>query len=83
MQELAQSPQFRRHTLPLDPMFAWLGEGRRMEVPPDMELFAREVDREFPEVRQLVDELYANIAQVNAAADTAFERDAVWPPGSL
>lgn len=83
LQELAQSPQFRRRTQPLDPMFAWLGEGRRLEVPPDMELFAREVDREFPEVRQLVDELYASIAHVNAAADTAFERDAVWPPGSL
>ena len=29
------------------------------------------------------DELYATLAHVNAAADAAFERDAVWPPGSL
>ena len=68
-------PRFRRRAQPLDPMFAVLSPGRRLEVPPDMELFGREVDREFPEVRQLVDELYSNFALVNAAADAAFERD--------
>ena len=83
LHELAQSPQFRRRTTPLDPMFVMLNEGRRVEVPPDMEHFGREIDREFPEVRQLVDELYGSIAIVNAAADSAFERDALWPPGSL
>jgi len=83
LQELAQSPRFRRRMRPLDPMFVMLSESRRVEVPPDMELFAREIDREFPEVRQLVDELYTSFAQVNAAADAAFERDAVWPPGNL
>jgi phytoene dehydrogenase-like protein len=83
LQELAQTPRFRRRAQALDPMFVVLSPGRCMEVPPDTELFAREVDREYPEVRQLVDELYATFAQVNAAADVAFERDAVWPPGSL
>jgi phytoene dehydrogenase-like protein len=83
LHELAQSPRFRRRTHSLDPMFVFMGKGRRIEVPPDMELFAREIDREFSEVRQLVDELYATFAQVNAAADAAFERDAVWPPGSF
>ena len=83
LHELAQSPQFRRRTTPLDPMFVVLSEARRLEVAPDMELFGREIDREFPEVRQLVDELYGSIAQVNAAADAAFERDALWPPGNF
>ena len=83
LHELAQSPQFRRRAAPLDPMFVVLSEGRRIEVPPDMELFGREIEREFPEVRQLVDELYSSIATVNAAADAAFERDALWPPGSF
>jgi phytoene dehydrogenase-like protein len=83
LHELAQSPQFRRRATPLDPMFVVLSEGRRIEVPPDMELFGREIEREFPEVRQLVDELYGSIATVNAAADSAFERDALWPPGSF
>lgn len=83
LHELAQSPQFRRRTTPLDPMFVMLSDGRRVEVPPDMELFGREIDREFPEVRQIVDELYGSIAQVNAAADSAFEKDALWPPGGF
>jgi phytoene dehydrogenase-like protein len=34
-------------------------------------------------VRQLVDELYGSIAHVNSVADAAFERDALWPPGTL
>lgn len=83
LHELAQSPRFRRRTRVLDPMFVVLSEGRRVEIPPDVELFSREVDREFPEVRQLVDELYATLSQVNAAVDSAFERDCVWPPGTL
>jgi phytoene dehydrogenase-like protein len=83
LHELAQSPRFRRRTEPLDPMFCVLAEGRRIEVAPDLDLFSREVEREFPEVRQLVDELYVTFAQVNAAADAAFERDAVWPPGTF
>jgi 2-polyprenyl-6-methoxyphenol hydroxylase-like FAD-dependent oxidoreductase len=83
LHELAQSPRFRRMTRALDPMFVVMSEGRRVEVRPDMEQYAREIDREFPEVRQLVDELYTTFGQVNAAVDAAFERDAVWPPGTL
>ncbi|MEZ4227232.1 MAG: phytoene dehydrogenase [Polyangiaceae bacterium] len=80
LHELAQSPQFNRRVRELDPMFTMLMPGRRIEVAPDMTLFEREVEREFPEVRQIVDELYASFAQVNTAVDAAFERDAVWPP---
>lgn len=83
LHELAQSPRFRRHLQALDPMFCFVAGDRRVEVPPDMELYAREVEREFPEVRQLVDELYANIADVNGRADMVFERDVTWPPGTL
>ena len=83
LQELGQTPRFRRRTMALDPMFAVLSDTRRVEVPPDVELFSREVDREFPEVRQLVDELYSTFAFVNGAADAAWERDAVWPPGTF
>jgi hypothetical protein len=81
--ELAQSPQWKRRAEPIDPMFAVLGPNHRFELPPDVEIFAREVEREFPEVRQIVDELYASIANANAAVDAAFEHDGVWPPGTL
>ncbi len=83
LHELAQSPRFRRRLLPLDPMFSALLPQRRVELPPDVDLFYKEIEREFPEVRQIIDELYASFANVNAAADEAFERDAVWPPGTF
>jgi phytoene dehydrogenase-like protein len=79
--ELAQSQTFRRRVLPLDPMFQVLAPKLRLEVPPDVQLFAREIDRTYPEVRRVVDELYVELARTNAAADAAFERDLVWPPG--
>jgi hypothetical protein len=79
--ELAQSQTFRRRTSPLDPMFQVLAPKLRLEVPPDVQLFAREIDRAYPEVRRVVDELYVELARTNAAADGAFEKDLVWPPG--
>ena len=81
--ELAQSQTFRRRVVPLDPMFQVLAPKLRLEVPPDVQLFAREIDRAYPEVRRVVDELYAELAQANAAADAAFEKDLVWPPGTF
>jgi len=81
--ELAQSQTFNRRTVPLDPMLQVLTPRRALDLPPDTELFSREIDREFPEVRRVVDELYANLARTNAAADAAFERDVMWPPGSF
>jgi phytoene dehydrogenase-like protein len=56
---------------------------RRLEMPPATDLFAREIDREFPEVRRVVDELYVELAKTNAAADAVFERDVTWPPGGF
>jgi phytoene dehydrogenase-like protein len=81
--ELAQSQTFRRRLSSLDPMLQVLGPDARLDLPPDTQLFAREIDREFPAVRRVVDDLYAELARTNAAADAAFERDAVWPPGGF
>ncbi|HEY8075970.1 MAG TPA: NAD(P)-binding protein [Labilithrix sp.] len=81
--ELAQSQTFRRRLSSLDPMLQVLGPRIRMDLPPDTQLFAREIDREFPAVRRVVDDLYTELARVNALADAAFERDAVWPPGGF
>lgn len=81
--ELAQSQTFRRRVRPLDPMLGVLGPSFRVELPPDHALFLREIDREFPEVRRVVDTLYGELSRQNGAADAAFERDVVWPPGSF
>src|SRR5580692_5391858 len=71
--ELAQSQTSRRRTLPLDPMFQVLAPKLRLELAPDIQLFGREIDRTYPEVRRVVDELYGELARTNAAADAAFE----------
>jgi hypothetical protein len=81
--ELAQSQTFRRRLIPLDPMLQILGPDLRLALPPEPAAFAREIDREFPAVRRVVDDLYTELARTGAAADAAFERDAVWPPGSF
>ncbi len=83
LRELAQSPRFRRHLISLDPMFTALLPQKRLELPPDVDLFYKEIDREFPEVRQVVGELYAQFANINAAADEVFEHQATWPPGTF
>ena len=81
--ELAQSQTWKRRIQPASPMMQVLAPRRRLDVPPDMALLGREIDREYPELRRLVDELYAELARVNGAADEAFEHDAVWPPGTF
>lgn len=83
LQELAQSPTFRRHTRAIEPMFSFLTEDRRIAISSKPDVFAREMEREFPEVQQLVDEFYSRLGAANSAIDTAFSRDIVWPPQSL
>jgi hypothetical protein len=81
--ELAQSQTWKRRITQASPMMQVLSPLRRIDIPPDMALFGREIDREYPELRRLVDELYAELARVNGAADEAFEQDAIWPPGTF
>jgi phytoene dehydrogenase-like protein len=83
LHELAQTQSFRRRLVALDPMFSVVLSDQRLELPPDIELFEREIEREFPEVRQVVDELYGTLATTNAVVDEVLERDLVWPPATL
>lgn len=83
LQELAQTQKFRRMTHALDPMFSVLTPNSRFEVPPDVELFSREIEREFPEVTKPISDLYADVSSINGLVDDAFEKDAIWPPGNL
>ncbi len=83
LRDLAQSQSFSRRVEPLDPMFSFLSPGRRLELSPDVAAFGKEIDREFPKVRQLIDEFHSRLAVVNSAIDAAFEREISWPPGTL
>src|SRR5690606_21890638 len=64
-------------------MFSVLHESRRIEVCASDEDFQAEVEREFPQVRQLVNEFYHQLGSANRAIDDAFNRDIVWPPQGL
>ncbi len=81
--ELAQTQKWKQSVHQVSPMLQLLLPGRRFELPPDATLFGTEVEREFPDVRRLVAELYADFARVTAAADAGFSRDAMWPPGTF
>jgi len=81
--ELAEAQNFRRRAVPLRPMLQVLAPGTRLELPPDLEHVSRELERELPGIQRAATELYAELARVNAAADDAFERDIVCPPGTF
>ena len=83
LNELAQTQTWNRRVRPVEPMLQALFVDQRFEVPPDNQLFRREVEREFPAVRRYVTALYHDFARVTAAADEAFEHDVVWPPGTF
>lgn len=83
LHELAQTQRFRQLTTPLDPMFALLDQKIRFEVPPNIDLFSREIEREYPEIQQPIAELYTDISQINAQVDAAFEKEVMWPPGTV
>jgi phytoene dehydrogenase-like protein len=81
--ELAQSQTWKRRVVALAPMMQALAPRRRIDFPPDLGLFTREIERELPELARGIGELYAELARVNAAADEAFSHDAMWPPGGF
>lgn len=81
--ELAQSQTFKRRLSSLDPMFQVLLPKRRLDVPEDPARFGTEIDREFPGVRRIVDDLVQELGRSNTAIDAALDRDVVWPPGTF
>lgn len=81
--ELAQSQTWKRRVFPASPMLQILAPRARIDIHPDLTLFEHEIDREMPEIKRLIDDLYAELGRLNAAADDVFERDAVWPPGTF
>lgn len=64
-------------------MFGFLAPGFRFEIPPDIELFTREIEREFPEIQQVIAEIYGVISESNSRADAVFEKPAIWPPATF
>jgi len=81
--ELAQSQTWKRRVVVAEPMLQALASNLRFEISTDPRLFERETKREFGELVRVVNELYEDLARVNAVADDVFDRDALWPPGTF
>ncbi len=81
--ELAQSQTWKRRVVVAEPMLQALAPGFRFEISTDARLFERETKRVFGELLRVVNELYEDLARVNAAADDVFDQDALWPPGTF
>ncbi len=81
--ELAETQTWKRRAEPLSPMLQVLAPGRRIDLPPDLGLLLSEIEREAPNIAHAVREVYADLAGVNSAADFAFDRDLVCPPGTF
>lgn len=78
--ELALHPLVRRRTHQVDPAFQVVLPGHRFDVPLDEGLLSREVEREFPAVKRLVDDFLAGLAERDEALDRVLARDLTWPP---
>lgn len=81
--EIAQSQTFTRRARVVEPIAQVMAPKLRLDVPTDAASFGKEIDREFPAVRRVVDDLMADVARTNAAADAAFNQDVLWPPGGF
>jgi phytoene dehydrogenase-like protein len=83
LSELAQTQTWRRRLVPAEPALQALAPGFRVDLSNDAGHFAREIDREFPELYHVVEQLYRRLDAVDQAADEAFDKDAIWPPGTF
>lgn len=78
--ELAIHQPFRRAAESFDPAFQVALPTHRFEMAIDRAALAREVEREFPEVRRPVDDLVTRLARDMEALDNALTNDLVIPP---
>ncbi len=78
--ELGLGQSVRRITQIVDPAFQVALPGHRFDVPQDDADLAREMDREFPEVKRPIDDFHKVVSRVDASLDTLLERDLVLPP---
>jgi phytoene dehydrogenase-like protein len=78
--ELAIHQPFRRVAESFDPAFQVALPGHRFEMALDRAALAREIEREFPEVRRPIDDLFARLTREMEAIDLALTNDLVLPP---
>jgi len=83
LSELALTQQFRRQATQVDPAFQVCLPRHRVDLARDPELLAREIEREFPEVKRPIEDFLRANEEQQAQLDAVFDRDLAWPPGTF
>ncbi|HEX7478344.1 MAG TPA: hypothetical protein VF331_11095 [Polyangiales bacterium] len=78
--ELGLGQSVRRITQTADPAFQVALPGHRFDVCQDDADLAREMEREFPEVKRPIDDFHKLVGRVDQNLDALLERDLVLPP---
>jgi hypothetical protein len=73
VRELALQQVFHRVARSPDPAFQVALPGKRFDLCPAPELFASELDREFPDVRRFLEDFHRLLGEDDAALDAALE----------
>jgi phytoene dehydrogenase-like protein len=80
LNELALHQVFRRHATQIDPALQICLPRHRFELARDPEILEREIEREFPEVKRPVEDLFRSVERNDALLDRILDRDLTWPP---
>ncbi|MEM9865471.1 MAG: NAD(P)-binding protein [Myxococcota bacterium] len=78
--ELAMGQVFRRRAAQMDPTFQLATPSHRIDAPADPELFEREIEREFPDVRRAALDVLRLVQRTGAELEQVLERSPFWPP---
>ena len=78
--ELALGQVFRQRATAMDPSFQLVAPGLRMDATTDEVAMRRELEREMPEVRPVVDDFHELAMRIEADLDRLLVRDLSWPP---
>lgn len=81
--ELAMKPLFSRRVRPLSPSFQAVLPRHRLDFQPHGANLLREVEREFPAARRVMEELGEAARASDARLDALVARDLMWPPESF
>lgn len=81
--ELALHQIFRRRAAQIDPAFQLCLPRHRFELARDPIILEREIEREFPEIKRTVEELFRTGERHDGLLDRILERELTWPPQSF
>ncbi len=80
LSELSLTQIFRRRTAPHEPFFQIVLPNHRIDFTGDSELFARELEREFPDAHRAIDGFYTIVDRCNQELDKLVGSDLNLPP---